>query len=92
MSADEVMVDEGAGGEVGDCASSADVEGKFTFFSCPIAESSLQAMTPGQQFNMPGPIKGIPMAAQPMNGLGLDLVDLCGSQLQFQTVGCSAQI
>lgn len=39
---------------VGGCEDSASVEGKLTFYSCPIADSGLQAMTPLTSFNLPG--------------------------------------
>jgi hypothetical protein len=37
-----------------DCNDASALEGKFTFFSCPINDDSLQIMSPQTSFNLPG--------------------------------------
>lgn len=39
---------------VGDCGDPSSVEGKFTFFSCPIVDKNMTAMNPMTSFNLPG--------------------------------------
>jgi len=39
---------------VGDCGDASSVEGKFTFFSCPIADKNMTSMSPLTSFNLPG--------------------------------------